>query len=303
MKVQQINAYVSPASFLNGKQESVFPKFQEDLAILDPSNGYVPIAARGLFLKSGEEIGISPAELEFLQSRLPHCEMIAIECERGIIVVFQHLYSACGLLPAVLPHGTSSAVAYALGCLGSRRIELSPAVSALAVRTAEADDAYHRLTDLLFLCTEIFEPAADLDFRLHCARVAHLAGCKANVTEFPTGSFPIVLADLRRWTAFLLCVFLSLRGDSSIGTALRLDHADLREFSLKLSHQSEYTRKTPVTDTIYRFLSLPAFAEFQLNRDKDRFTIEAQLQRSSSTKLFHAPFLPSTPLVLRLEIT
>ena len=302
MKVQQINAYVSPASFLNGKQESVFPKFQEDLAILDPSNGYVPIAARGLFLKSGEEIGISPAELEFLQSRLPHCEMIAIECEHGIIVVFQHLYSTCGLLPAVLPHGSSAAVAYALSCLGSRRIQLSPAVSALAARTAEADDAYHRLTDLLFLCTEIFEPTADLDFRLHCARVAHLAGCKANVTEFPTGSFPIALSDLRRWTAFLLCVFLTLRGDSSIGTALRLDHADLREFSLKLSHQSEYTRKTPVTDTIYRFLSLPAFAEFQFSRQKDRFAIQARLQRSSSAHRLRAPLPSSSLSVLCIEI-
>ena len=303
MKVQQINAYVSPASFLDGKQESVFPRFQEDLAILDPSSNYFPIAARGLHLKSGNAIQIPSAELDFLLSGLPHREMIAIECEHGILVVFQHLYSACGLLPAVLPHGSPAAVAYALSCLGSRRIQLSPAVSALASKTDEADGVYHHLTDLLFLCAEIFDPTADLDFRLHCARVAHLAGCKANVTEFPTGSFPIALSDLRRWTAFLLCVFLTLRGDSSIGTALRLDHADLREFSLKLSHQSEYTRKTPISDTVYQFLSLPAFAGFQLNRHKDRFTVEAQLQRSASADRLRAPIFLSAPLVLHMDIT
>ena len=302
MKSQQINAYVSPAAFLDGKQETVFPLFREDLAILDPSDNYIPIAARGLFLKSGNKIHIPPVELEFLQSRLPHREMIAIACEHGILVVFQHLYSTCGLLPAILPHGSPASVAYALGCLGTRRIELSPTVAALASKTAETDDTYRHLTDLLFLCTEIFDPSADLDFRLHCARVAHLAGCKANVTGFPTGSFPIALADLRRWTAFLLCVFLTLRGDSSIGTALRLDHADLREFSLKLSHQSEYSRKTPVSDTIYEFLSRPAFTEFQLNRDKERFTIEAQLQRARSTGHLKASVFSPTPLVLHIEI-
>ena len=302
MKFQQINAYVSPAAFLDGKQETVFPLFREDLAILDPSDSYAPIAARGLHLKSDTGFRISSDELDFLQSRLPHREMIAIQCEHGVLVVFRHLYASCGLLPAILPHGNPAAVAYALGCMGTRRIELSPAVSALASKTVEADDVYRHLTDLLFLCTEILDPSADLDFRLHCARVAHLAGCKANVIEFPTGSFPIALADLRRWTAFLLCVFLTLRGDSSIGTMLCLDHADLREFSLKLSHQSEYSRKTPVSYTIYRFLSRPAFAEFQLNRHKDRFTLEAKLQRSRPADLLKAPALSPAPLVLRIEI-
>ena len=302
MKIRQINAYVSPDTLLDGKQESVFPIFREDLAILDPANGYTPIAARGLYLKTEKTIEIPPAELDFLQSRLPHREMIAIHTRQGVLLVFSHLYSSCGLLPAILPHGSPSAVAYALSCLGSRRIELSPAVSALSVKTNEADDIYRHLTELFFLCTQVFEPSAETDFRLHCARVAHLAGCRANVAEFPIGSFPIALADLRRWTAFLLCVFLTLRGDSSIGTALRLENADLREFSLKLSHQSEYTRRTPISDTVYRFLSIPAFAEFQFTRQKDRFAIEARLQRSSSAHRLRAPFPSPAPSVLCIEI-
>lgn len=300
MKVTQINAYVSPTAYLDGKQESVFPIFREDLAILNPAKDYAAIAARGLSLKPSETPVLSHEELDFLETAISRYEMAAVDSEAGILVVFGHLRASCGLLPAILPHGNKSSVAYALSCMGNKRIALSPTVLKTASKHSDTEEIYRHLTDLFYLCTEIFDPSEHLDFRLHCAHIAHLAGCKANVTEFPTGHFPISLHDLRRWTAFLLCVFLTLRGDSTVGSALQLDHADLREFSIKLSHHSEYPRKIPVTDAIYQFLTLPAFSEFHLTRSKGCFTVEAQLQRSRAADL-HSPNANPLSLVLQIE--
>ena len=302
MNTSQINAYVSPIAYHEGKQESVFPRFHEDLAILDPANEYTPIAARGLTLKPDKKLNIPSEELKFMNTHLHHREMVAIGLEDGILIAFNQLYASVGVIPVILPHGSQNDVAYALGEMGTQRLICSPAVTALAAKHSKAEDVYRHLTDLLFLCREIFSPSSQLDFRLHSARVAHLAGCKANVTEFPVGNFPISHTDLCRWTAFLLCVFLTLRGDSSVGTLLHLEHADLREFSLKLSHQSEYTRKTPISEAILQFLSLPAFGDFRLTRSKNQFTIEAQLQRLHASHLLQSPNSVQMPLILQIVL-
>ena len=302
MKTPHLKAYVSPTTYLEGKEESVYPRFREDLALLDPSNGYIPIAARGIVIKVEEALSIPDNERAFLEEHLPSRKTIAIDTAQGIMLVLGQLYPSCGLHLAILPHGSKGAVAYAVGCLGTRRILSSPAVSSLASREEDAEEIYQNLTELIYLCLQILEPTADPDFRLHCAHIAQLAGCRANATALPVGHFPIRSEDLQRWTAFLLCVFLTLRGDSSIGTALRLDHADTREFSMELSHESEYARKTPVSHQIYRFLSLPAFSEFRLIRSGNRFSIEARLQRSHVSKLLRAPLDDLLPMILHIDL-
>ncbi len=288
MKTQQVKSYVPASAYLEGKQESITPRFYEDFAILDPSQKYSVIAARGLTLKSDRSTRFSPGESDFLEAGLPHHFAIAVDTEDGILLVFRHLHPYCGLLAAALPHGSKTAVAYALRCFGDKGVLLSPAVAAQAHPCSEAEEVYPHLAQFLHLCEEVLSPSHNFDFRLHCAHAAQLAGCKINVTQLPTGHYPILTGDLMRWTAFLLCLFLTLRGDSSLGTAFQLEHADRQEFSMKISHRSEYQRKTPITESVYRFLSLPVFSDFRLSRSNDQFSIQAVLRRRHSPHLLRA---------------
>ena len=288
MKTQQINAYVPASAYLEGKQESVTPRFYEDFAILDPTQNDSVIAARGLMLKSDRPLRFSLGESDFLETNLLRHTAVAVDTEDGILLVFRHLHPYCGLLAAVLPHGSKNAVAYALRCFDNKDVLLSPTVATQAHPCKEAEDVYIHLTPLFHLCEEVFSPEKGFDFRLHCAHVAQLAGCKINVTQLPTGHYPVLSGDLSRWTAFLLCLFLTLRGDSSLGTAFQLEHADRQEFSMKISHRSEYQRKIPITESIYQFLSLPAFSDFRLSRSNHQFSIQAVLRRQHSSHLLRA---------------
>ena len=302
MTPSEIRAYVPSATYLDQKQESACPRFYEDFAILEPGQNYAVLAARGLTLKPGYNIQLPPSELDFLERNLMHAEIIAVKAEEGILLVFTHLFSVAGLLPVILPHGDSNAVAYAVSCLEANKIRLSPAVRASASPSKDAETIYAQLCEALTLCDRVLVPDPDRDFRLHCAHIAHLAGCRANVTDLPIGRYPLHEGDHARWTAFLLCVFLSLRGDSALGSNLTLDHADRQAFQLRLSHQSEHQRKIPVTDTLYHFLTLPAFSNFVLTNGKDRFVIEATLRRHKTDDTLGAPISAEMQEMLVIEI-
>lgn len=299
---KQISAYVPQATYLDGKQEDVFPRFYEDLAILDPCQNYEVIASRGFYLKTNRSPAFSPGEQEFLESHQADSKVLAVDTEDGIMLVFQHLFSSCGLLPVLLPHFDKRAVAYALHALEHLGILLSPTVLKQVRLHSDTETAYGQLSKSLKLCHNIFYPPEDLDFRLHCAHIAQLAGCKINVTELPMGHFPILASDRLRWTAFLLCVFLTVRGDSALGTDIRLEHADRREFSMKLSHTSEYQRKVPITDFLYRFLTIPAFSDFRLSHIKNRFFIEGELHRKHSDDILRSHTQPWALSILRIEL-
>ncbi len=288
MKTSQVNAYVPASAYLEGKQETVTPRFYEDFAILNPTKSYSVIASRGLTLKADGSPKLSPTETDFLETHLNRHFAVALDTDDGILLVFHHLHSHCGLLPVALLHDGKAAAAYALQHVYGKDILLSPAVASHARACIQAEEAYAHLTQLLQFCENAFTPPLDFDFRLHCAHVAQLAGCKVNVTDLPTGHYPILQGDFVRWTAFLLCLFLTLRGDSSLGTAFHLEHADYREFTMKISHQSEYERKIPITESIYQFLDLPPFSDFRLSRSGNRFSIQAVLRRQHSAHLLRA---------------
>ncbi len=302
MTPSEIRAYVPSAAYLDQKQESACPRFYEDFAILDPCQPYTVLASRGFTLKPGYNVQLPPSELDFLEQNLKYAQTVAVKAEEGILLVFTDLFSSTGLLPVMLPHGEPDTVAYAVGCLGADRIRLSPATRASASPSKDAETIYAQLCETLELCDRVLIPDPDRDFRLHCAHVAHLAGCRANVTDLPIGHYPLHAGDHARWTAFLLCVFLSLRGDSALGSHLTLDHADRRAFQIRLSHQSEHQRKIPVTDTLYRFLTLPAFSNFVLTNGRDRFVIEAKLRRRATEDTLGAPIPAEMQETLVIEI-
>ena len=302
MSPSEIRAYVPTEIYRDQKEEIACPRFYEDFAILDPLGGYSILAARGLTLKSGGQIHLPPEEIGFLEQELPRTEILAVRAEEGILLLFSALFSTTGLLPAILPHGNSAAVAYALTCMGADRIRCSPSVASGASHGQEAETVYLQLTETLSLCERVLRPDQNQDFRLHCAHIAQLSGCRANVVDLPIGHYPLHAGDYARWTAFLLCVFLSLRGDSALGSHLALEHADRRAFQIRLSHQSEHPRKTPVSNTLYHFLTRPAFSGYFLTSDRDRLVIKAKLRRKTTDGILGAPVAEGMAEMLVVEI-
>lgn len=302
MSTSQIRAYVPQATYLEQKQEACCPVFHEDLAILEPEKGYRVLASRGLTLKAGYRVRIPAGELDFLERNLLHSEIIAVKSEEGILLILSTLFSSSGLLLSILPHGEATAVAYALSCMGDRKIRFSPDAILGASACREADEVYNHLAETLALCDRILALGPDRDFRLHCAHVAQLAGCRANVLELPVGAYPLHATDFARWTTFLLGVFLSLRGDSAKGSQIGLVEADRREFRIRLSHQSEHQRKISVAENLRPLLELSAFSGYTLSAEKDRFIIETKLQRRTVDGFLGAPTAPWMQETLVIEI-
>ena len=298
----QVQAYVSPTVYQDGKDEQLCPRYHEDFAILDPSNGYTVLSARGIHLGEGRTPLFSEGEITFIEHHLPYNDALLVQTKDGVLLILRSFFSASGLLPVILPHGPAPTVAHVLKTVFADRLLCSPAVLSLPSGQKDFEPIYHRCTSLLELCDYVLRPVRNTDFRTHCAAIARLAGCKADVTSLPFGSFPLHEADHTRWTVFLLCTLLSLRGDSSLEVKLELIQANRQEFYLRLSHHSERKRKAPASDAILRLFSLPAFSDYRLTCSKSILTVETELRRSRSDNLLHSLTDLSQIILLRVEI-
>ncbi|MBE6633715.1 MAG: hypothetical protein E7620_05150 [Ruminococcaceae bacterium] len=280
MSIKQIRAFVSEYDLMQGKSELPCPQFTNDLAVIDPSANNTVLASRGLFLKAGSPLRLSKGETDFLISTLAHASVAAVLTRHGVLLAFGQLLQATSLLPVLLLHGDAHAHAEALRLLAEKDILCSPAVIDHARSGGKVYDAYLQITDALSLCNRCFCPSNEDDFRLHCAQIAQLAGCRINVTPLPLGHFPLSRSDRLRWIMFCLCCFLTLRGDSAEGPSFRMESAPHRAFRAVMEHHSEYKRKKPIETTHFGFLSLPCFQNFTLKRRSDGgFEVEALMRR------------------------
>ena len=297
-KTQSLNVYVPKSFYLEGKQETPCRRFFEDLAILHPSDGYRILAARGLFLKANNSITLEKKDQAFVQTALRKGErVLAIVRERPLIL-FGDAWHACGLVLALLPHEELSVVLQTLPHIPNAQTLLAPSAQAFiphSVTPLKITDFYPILTDQYLECTRILQ--GETDFRLHIAHIAQYAGTRTNVTELPIGEFALSPHTKQRWSFFLLCLFLALRGDSATPSEFELTHADKKEFHVRFSHTSEAKRKIPLAHSLFLFLSLPCFSDFHFFKTENGFLIEASLPRSTSH-----PALRATDSAIKLAL-
>lgn len=297
----EIKAYVPSAVYRDGKDEQICPRYYEDLAILDPSHGFTALSARGIYLSEGKQPRFSDGEIGFIERNLSH-DALLVRTEDGVLLVLQSLFRSSGLSVAVLPHGAVSTVAHVLKTVFGERLLCSPSVERLPSDQKDFEAVYRHCDAFLQLCDLVLRPTQSTDFRTHCAAVARLAGCKADITALPSGSFPLHESDHFRWVIFLLCTLLSLRGDSALEVKLELIQADRREFHLRLTHCSEHKPKEPVSDAMRRLFDLPAFSDYRLSCSKSILTVETELRRKHSPNLLRSLSSPSRTVILRIEI-
>ena len=266
------------------------PRFYEDLAILSTPPRLTVLACRGISCKAGDPIEIHPDDKLFFEDVFDGSRSVALQTDKGILLLLGDLYPHTETLIGIAPHGDPASVAYALQRLSHPHLLLSPSLSEIASHTEEAEKIHQHLTKTLELCFEILHPSEDSDFRLLCARIASLAGCRINVTDLPVGHYPILAEDLHRWTVFLLCTLLALRGDSAKGASLELERANRPEFRIQLRQQSDYQPQKPVSLKHVPFPKLPAFSDFQLLSVKGGLIAQARLRRTRHELSLSAAF-------------
>ena len=289
MKHTEISSYVPEALFRDGKEGSACRECHEDFAIADPAEEYRLLAARGAFLKAGAAPGIPQDEQRFLEAALSGHTRIAIRGTHGILIVCGELLPATGLLPILMPQGSPGAIARCLQALRRDGLICSPAVSCLT-DAGKPERCYTMLCEQLDFCNRILRPDRETDFRLHCAHVAGFAGCRADVTALPVGPLPLIGTDRDRWTAFLLCTFLALRGDSACGPTLQIISDCPDAVTLQLKHTLEHRKKRGSRDRRFDYLNHPCFSDFSVTATGGGWLIGATLCRTAGE-----PMLRSLP--------
>ncbi len=297
----EIDSYVPASRYLDGKDALPGRECHEDFALSAPARGYRLYAARGPRLHAGQRLELPEEERRFLESGLTLHRWIAVCAQGGVAIFCTELFEATGLLPVILPEGDPAMIAQCLGYLGRQDTVMSRAVGQLSGRASgRPEDCYAMLREQLDACDRIFRPGKEPDFRLHCALTARFAGCRADATALPAEPLPIAPADWLRWTALLLCTFLTLRGESAAGPALQLGQSDVRAFRLQLLHTSE--RKTAGSGRHpFGFLELPCFSGMTLRHTGATWLLECELPRAAGASLLRSG-TPEPPALLCIEI-
>ncbi len=279
MNQHQIHAYVPEELLQRNKEELPCMQFREDVAIVCPAEDNRILTARGIGLRAGDRLFISDGERATIDMAIADRKTATIVEKDRLLLVFTELFDKTGLLCVVLPHGKAATLARALRIINPQSVLCSDAVSALSASGVRDEDAILHMIEENYLFQRILNVNNAVDFRLHIAHIAELAGCRVNVRELPIGAFPIDRIDFVKWTAFLLCTFLSLRGDSAQDTKLELTDASRREFHLHMSHISEHSDKMPIENRLFAFLQLPCFSGYHFCKTKEGFVLDTALLR------------------------
>jgi hypothetical protein len=279
MKSQNIHAYVPEEFLLRNKEELPCHRFREDLAIVSYADDCKILTCRGPSLHTGSCLAISENEKRIIDLAISTEKTAAVLADGKLLLVFTELFAKTGLLCVSFPHGNATTLAKSLLASEVQGVLCSDALLTLAASGVKCENTITELIEEFYLFRRILIANPNTEFRLHNARIAEIAGCRVDVRTLPIGVFPIDWIDFSKWTAFLLCAFLALRGDSALDTQIHLNDATRREFSLQVSHISEHPQKTPIEDERFAFLRLPCFSGYHLSKTKNGFVLDTALCR------------------------
>lgn len=297
-----VNSYVPSSFFREGKEALAGRECRESFGIVDISRNDVAVAARGPLLAVGKKLGLSGRERNWMKQMLLSHRCAAVLSGSGVLLAFPDLLQVTGLMPVLLPNGSAEKIASSLRLLSEQlSVCMSPELTATATRGGASEEYCAMLTEQITSCDAILRPQEDVDFRHHCAQIARFAGCRVNVTELPVGPLSLADTDRMRWTAFLLCTFLALRGDSAAGPELQMPDRQ-NDFHLRLLHTPERFGSEPLKDARFQYLKLPCFSDFLLEKNGNGWMLEVTLRRKQYSRL-HAASAAGDRICIYIERT
>lgn len=290
MKTQNVENYVPIETFYKGKQTIAGDVFRDRFAVLEIGGGLRVVAARGEAISADETLPVSSRELAFLTAALAEGKRILFPSEVGVSVLFGDAMSH-GLVPALFPNGDPTTLVNAVRLLGREDLTLFPSLQTAEERKGKRglsmQEVCRELSHGLAWCDRVFSVRDDAELRLHCAEIAALAGCRVDVRALPIEDFAVCESDRRRWTLFLLCLFLSLRGANAEGPAFSMREIGRQTLTAGVEYRStDDSRKRD--GERFAFLDLPAFRGMELEKTEEGYRITATLVRRDPSGVLRA---------------
>lgn len=281
---KRVESYVPVAAFYEGKQELAGRPFSDRFAVLDAERNFCALAMR-----SERPAGtvLHPAENRaFLREATESGKNVLAAAESGAVVLFGRA-SVSGLTPAWFPAGSFCEFAGIPARVGRADLLFSPLAQSMVGSAGKSlrgrEEIFRQFAGELIRCDSILN-GLSTDFRLRCAEIAALAGCRADVRELPVGDFPVAEADRRLWTVFLCCLFLSLRGADAKGPTFRMRELGRQTLITGMEYRSnrDSERSDPAR---FAFLDHPAFRRIQSERTENGYRLSFALTRSAGQSL------------------
>ena len=301
---QELNAYVPEIDFTNEKALIPLRTHCEDISVINPADQFRILAHRPCLV--GKDLtlptlwAIPAEELVFLNTALSSHSRIALFADGHAVLILGELHDASGVLLAVRPRISPTALRrYAdTCCLGD--LVFSPAFPLPA--TSLSDEELEQMDELNYYLGQILKPRGEVGLATLTWRVANFVGCRLEHIDLPVEEPLLAEAQIKRLTAYLLCVFLHLHtlgGDVSATDVT----ADTPQFRCRVEYVDP--NAAPSNDRLLQLASLdfhklPAFSDFVIRRQEERLILDAHLPLSLKEKSFHAS-VPSL-FVLRLTL-
>ncbi len=274
-----VSGYVPESFFLEGKDRPGCRVLHDDCAVVEASEGLRILASRGF----GADAGASLASLlhltaaqcarlsQFSESK-EHCCLMDVG--DASVFFFSAWYAPCRLLLAVRVHAEAREVRRVLAAAEER--------AGVPLFDTEKDHATPtlllQLAEIFYYTDHILTPTQSL--WTHCRTVANFVGCRVEDLHLPLRTEALSADDFHRLTAFLCCLFLTLRARTGhIHAAQMPTDAGEDEGCFTLRVEQRVHRSAAdvcpfegisLTEKSFAFLELPAFRAFsgaQIGRD------------------------------------
>ena len=238
-----IKSYVPELTLLENKAEQSARMFDEDLSVIDPASDFCTVACRGIGSAVGrsmtEAYGIDPAELAFLRHALASHKRILLRGKGRAVLLFADLLDATGLLLAAVPKLSAASAARLLRHLCRADFAITPALcAATGALQAEDKTSYDRLSELLYYTDRILSDDPNTGLWTRTLLTANFAGCLLETTSLPVHALTLSRDEQHRFTAFLLCAFLTLRNrDAAVQARTSKDGQETNEICYQLQIQ------------------------------------------------------------------
>ena len=298
---QELHAYVPEMDYTNEKALFPLRTHREDISVIDPADQYRILAHRPTIDDKDATLPslwkIPADELLFLQSALHDHSRVALFADGCAVLVLGELCTSSGVLLAIRPEiSPASLRRYAEVC------EFGDLVFSPAFPKASASlsgEETEQMDELNFYITQILTPQARLGLSTLAWRVANFVGCRIEGNDLPSDDLRLADGQIKRLTAYLLCVFLHLHTLSGSVSANGAAAPDAPQYRCRIEYvdpHADGSNQALLQLAGLRFHRLSAFSDFVLRRKGDCLILDAQLQLSPDKKALCAA-IPSLYLL------
>ena len=280
--MSQVNSYLPESLFLAGKDQEPVRVCREEVALIELIGNFPIVAARGRGLRVGEPFAplaeLSAAARELLLSTLAANDRVLMAYQGSAVLLFGDLLSSSVLLLAVRVAHKPDSVRRTLALLGKSEFVplFFPASSSTTLHERDRA-AYQALLELFYYIDRVLGSGEALGLWTKTLTVANFAGCLLDRVALPVESVALLPKEEGRLTAFLLCLFLSLRSELANSQAQGTYDAVRLHYAVQVCQDSGDAERTGA----YRFLELAAFRDISLQKTPQGWVIEADLKRNT----------------------